>query len=110
MNVRPALLTDFALRIGQRASLVPSPGGRVYGMLISLTRVELERLYGAPGLEGYVAEKVIAQTLEGEDVPALCYVLVRAPEHHERNPEYALRLRQVLDQLGFPRDYVESVK
>ena len=109
-SFRRAYVNDFALRIGQRATLVPSPGARAYGMLISLTHAELERLYGAPGLEGYRPEAVVAHPSECEAIPALCYNLVKAPEPHERNPEYAMRLRSVLERLGFPVEYVESVK
>jgi hypothetical protein len=109
-NLRRAYVADFELRIGQRATLVPSPGSRVYGMLISLTHAELERLYSAPGLEAYRPEAVVAHPSEGEAIPALCYNLVQAPELHERNPEYGERLRRVLENLGFPVEYVESVK
>ena len=108
-NVRRAYVADFALRIGQRATLVPSSGARAYGMVIALTHAELERLYGAPGLELYRPEAVVAQLLDGGAVPALCYNLVEAPEPHERNPEYAKRLRSVLAKLGFPVEYVDSV-
>ena len=109
-NFRRAYVTDFALRIGRRATLVPSPGARSYGMLIALTHAEFDRLYGAPGLEVYRPEAVVAHLSEGERVPALCYNLVEAPAEHERNPEYAMRLRSVLEGLGFPVEYVESVE
>jgi len=109
-NLRRAYVADFALRIGQRATLVPSPGARAYGMLISLTHAELERLYSAPGLEGYHPEAVVAHPFHSEATPALCYNLIQAPEAHERNPEYAMRLRGVVENLGFPAEYVESVK
>jgi len=109
-NFRRAYVADFVLRIGKRATLVPSLGGRAYGMLISLTHAELDRLYGAPGLEAYRPEAVAAYLADGEVVPALCYNLLKAPEPHERNPEYALRLKSVLEGLGFPAEYVESVK
>ena len=109
-NVRRAYVAGFSLRIGQRATLVPSPGSRAYGMLIALTHTELERLYGAPGLELYRPEAVIAHSLEGETIPALCYNLVQAPEPHERNPEYVKRLRETLENLGFPTEYIASVK
>jgi len=108
-KLRRAYVTDFELRIGQRATLVPSPGARAYGMLIALTHAELERLYSAPGLEVYRPEAVIAHPFEGEPAPALCYNLIHAPEPHERNPEYAMRLQRVLRNLGFPVEYVESV-
>ena len=109
-NFRRAYVMDFALRIGQRATLVPSPGARAYGMLIALTHAELERLYGAPGLEDYRPEAVVVHPIEGGAIAALCYNLVQAPEPHERNPEYAMRLQGVLKRLGFPAEYVESVK
>lgn len=109
-NFRRAYVADFALRIGERATLVPSPGARAYGMVISLTHAELEHLYSAPGLEGYRPEAVVAHPSEGEAIPALCYNLVQAPEPQERNPEYAMRLKSVLGNLGFPAEYVESVK
>ena len=109
-NFRRAYVADFALRIGQRATLVPSPGARAYGMLIALTHAELERLYSAPGLQVYRPEAVVAHPSEGEAIPALCYNLVQAPEAHERNPGYPKRLQSVLENLGFPVEYVESVK
>jgi len=108
-NFRRAYVADFALRIGQRATLVPSRGARAYGMLIALTHAELERLYSAPGLEVYRPEAVIAHPFEGEAMPALCYNLVQAPEPQERNPEYAMRLRGILGDLDFPVEYVKSV-
>jgi hypothetical protein len=109
-NFRRAHVADFALRIGQRATLVPSPGARAYGMLIALTHADLDRLYNAPGLEVYRPEAVLAHTSEGIAVPALCYNLLHAPEPHERNPEYAARLQSVLRDLGFPAEYVDSVE
>lgn len=108
-NPRRAFVDDFALRIGQRATLVPSLGSRAYGMVIALTHAELERLYNAPGLERYRPEAVLAQLLEGRTIPALCYNLLQAPAPHERNPEYASRLRGVLTKLGLPAEYVASV-
>jgi len=108
-NPRRAFVTGFALRIGRRATLIPSPGNRAFGMLIGLTHAELERLYNAPGLEHYRPEALLAQPLEGIAVPALCYNLLQAPESHEGNPDYTLRLKSVLTKLGFPVDYVASV-
>ena len=108
-NPRLAYVKDFALRIGQRATLVPSIGARSYGMLIAITHAELHQLYGAPGLEHYRQEAVLAQSLDGTTFPALCYNLLEVPQPHERNPQYALRLQEVLHRLGFPADYVSSI-
>ncbi|SRR6266849_7689635 len=109
INPRRAYVDDFALRIGQRATLLPSSGARAYGMLIALAHQELERLYTAPGLEHYRPEAVLAHPLEGTPVPALCYNLREAPGPHERNPDYATRLQRVLSKLNFPPAYVAGV-
>lgn len=109
MNPRRAYVDDFALRIGQRATMVPSVGNRVYGMLFSLSHSELDRLYGAPGLEHYRPEAVVARPLEGAPAPALCFNLREGPPPQERNPEYAARLQRVLRELDFPTDYVASL-
>ena len=108
-NVRRAYVADFALRIGQRATLIPSIGERAYGMLIALTHEELARLYSAPGLEDYHPEAVLAQPFEGTAVPALCYNLREGPELHERNPGYAARLQDLLRKLRFPAEYIASI-
>lgn len=108
-NPRRAHVEGFALRIGDRATLVPDAGGRVYGMVFALTHAELDRLYGAPGLEHYHPEAVLAQPLAGTPTAALCYNLREAPQPHERNPEYAGRLQRVLSALDFPADYVASL-
>jgi hypothetical protein len=109
INLRPALVPNFALRIGQRATLIASAGAHAYGMLISLSHEELARLYGAPGLERYHPEAVLAQTLDGVGTAALCYNLIEAPGPEERNPEYAFRLQEVLRKLDFPSEYVASI-
>jgi len=109
LDPRRAYVDDFALRIGRRATLVPSPGARAYGMLFALTHAEVDRLYGAPGLEEYRPEAVLARPLGGTPTPALCYNLRDAPRADERNPEYAARLQRALSKLDFPPDYVASI-
>lgn len=109
VNPRPAYVEGFALRIGERATLLPSLGSRAFGMLVSLTHRELEGLYSCPGLEHYRPEAVLVRILDGELAPALCYNLPEAPLPHERNPEYAARLQGVLRKLNFPPEYVASV-
>jgi len=110
VNPRRAYVSDFALRIGQRATLVPSAAAQAFGMLVALTHTDLEMLYKAPGLEQYRPEAVVAHTLEGLPVPALCYNLRETPGPGEGNPEYAKRLRNVLSALDFPRAYIDSIQ
>ena len=109
VNPRRAYVDGYALRIGRRATLVPTSGARAYGMVFALTHDELDRLYTAPGLEQYRPEAILARVLEGETLPALCYNLRETPGPDESNAEYAARLRAALSRLGFPPDYVASV-
>src|SRR5262245_36336823 len=95
-NPRRAYVDGFALRIGRRATLLPVPGARAYGMLFALTHADLDRLYTAPGLEQYRPEAVLALPLEGLATPALCYNLREPPRPGERNPDYAARLQRAL--------------
>jgi hypothetical protein len=107
---RQAFVDGFALRIGQRATLVPHEGSRAYGMIFALTPAEIDVLYGAPGLELYRAETVLAVTTSGAATPALCYNLREPPRLDERDSEYAHRLRRTLRALQFPSDYVFSIE
>jgi hypothetical protein len=113
---RPAFVDGFALRIGQRATLVPVAGARAYGMLMALTAVEIAKLYAAPGLERYRPEAVAARPLGDRSgnaapaVPALCYNLVEPPAATERNPSYGAELKAVLERLGFPAEYAASIE
>jgi hypothetical protein len=70
----------------------------------------LERLYSDPTLEDYRSEAVTVNVPGGDSVPALCYNLVEPPSAQEHNPQYAARLRALAQQLGFPADYVASIR
>ena len=109
VNPRPAFVEGFQLCIGRRATLLPHVGARAYGMLFALKHSELEQLYIGPDLERYRPEAVLARTLQGEVIPALCYNLPEAPSPDERNLEYAARLQGVLRKLKFPEAYVASL-
>ena len=110
LHPQHAFVEGFTLRIGQRATLVPTAGARAYGMLMALTHHDLAQLYAAPGLQHYLPEAVFAHTMEGQDVPALCYNLAEPPSASERNLEYAAQLKAVLQRLGFPAEYIASIK
>ena len=110
MHSRRAFVEGFTLRIGQRATLIPTTGACAYGMLIALTHHEIAQLYSAPGLQHYLPEAVLAHTIEGQDIPALCYNLAEPPSASERNPAYAAQLKALLQVLDFPAEYVASIQ
>jgi hypothetical protein len=109
-NLRPASVPGFQLRIGERATLVPSPSGRVYGLIASLSHPELERLYAEPGLSTYRPEAILAVSSTGEVLAALCFNLPEPPSARERNADYASRLRSLAERLNFPAEYIASIQ
>jgi hypothetical protein len=110
VDLRPAMVAGFALRIGARAALVPTPAGQVHGLLMKLTHEDLERLYAEPSVRAYRPEPVLAVGPDGGRVAALCYNLPEAPAVTERNPEYAAKLRSLAQRIGLPQSYVASIQ
>jgi hypothetical protein len=105
-----ASVSGMALRIGQRAALVPDPAGRVHGVVMSLTLAELEQLYSEPSVRAYRPQAVLADLAGGGTVAALCFNLPEAPSPSERNLEYADKLRAVGEKVGLPPDYLASLQ
>lgn len=98
------------VRIGQRATLLPIPDARAYGILMELTHVEIEQLYSEASVRAYRPEAVLAELSDGSHVSALCFNLLVPPGPEEVNSEYAAKLRDLARRLGLPPDYVESIQ
>jgi hypothetical protein len=110
LDRRPACVEEFRLVIGERATLVRCAGGRVYGVLFSLTRGEVGALYSEESVSAYRPEPVTARLDDGRVVTALCYNLPAPPSAEGRNPLYASKLRELAARLGLPADYVSSIR
>ena len=102
-------LQGYSLKIGNRATLIPDANKTVYGFLMSLTHDEIDILYSDNLLKAYRYEPIIVHTKDGRTLPALCFNLVEPPRHHERNEEYARKLKLVAIQYGLPEEYVNSI-
>jgi hypothetical protein len=109
-NPRKARADGYALKIGQRATLVRAPGSLAWGMVYALTPDDLAKLYGAPGLEVYRPEEIEVALENRAIIPARVYNLPQAPAPDERNPEYAEKLRTAMTRLGFPAGYVAGIE
>jgi hypothetical protein len=109
-NLRVASVPGFQLRVGNRAALVPSPFGHVFGRLASLSHNEVEQLYSDPSVQSYRPEPVLAYLANGEILAALCFNLPEPPASDEHNPGYAAQLRALAERLQLPPDYVSSIQ
>jgi hypothetical protein len=110
LNIRQASVQRMALRLGDRATLVPDPAASVHGMLMELSHPELDRLYAEPSVAAYRAEPVLAKLADGDSVPALCFNLPMPPDPDQSNPEYAAKLQAVARRLGLPEYYVARIR
>lgn len=104
---RQGFVRDWALRISQRATLVPAPGEVVHGVVMAMPLPELDRLYADASVEMY---RPVAVLVEGAATgAALAYVLPEPPAPEERDPEYAAKLRALAERLGLPDHYTRSI-
>ena len=108
-NVRLAHLPNYALKIGNRASLVPQPGEKAYGLIISVHTETLESLYAEASVADYVPEAVEVQLENGETAPALCYNLP-AESLSGTNTVYATALLELGTSIGLPASYLQKIK
>lgn len=106
---RHAYVEDYVLVIAKRATLVEQNGARVYGMIYALTHSQLKKLYAAGDLQEYVPEAVLARTLSGVAIPALCYNLRTLPRQRFANDVYTAKLCETLDKLDFPSEYIATI-
>lgn len=108
-GARQACVRGYALRIGERATLVPVSDQRAYGVLMELSHEEIERLYEEPSVSMYRPEGVVAELPDGAQAPALCFNLPIAPRPGESNQAYARKLRDLGRRLGLPAEYVDGI-
>lgn len=108
-NPRKGYLDDYALKIGDRASLIPCKDERCYGMVMTIDSHALQKLYAQPSVADYLPEDVFVITEKGEGVRAACYNLP-AESLSGTNELYAASLYKLAEKLGFPPDYLQKIK
>ena len=109
VNPRRGYVQDFALFIGNRATLIAMPQQRSYGMVMSVTHTDVHRLYSGVGLEDYVPEALLVNLIGQHSLPALCYNLLNPPRPDEANHDYAIKLKEALSRLEFQAEYIASI-
>jgi len=107
-----ARVNGYDITIQSRANMVRSDRACVYGILVAATHAELDRLYGHTESvlgETYLPEPVLAETLNGTWIPALCYI---APSMEVRVPanDYVERILKPAREFHFPEWYIERVE
>jgi hypothetical protein len=99
----------FGLRIGNRATLLPEPNGRAYGMVMKIASEKVAALYSEKSVADYVAEPVVVNLPGDVQLSAVCYNLPAA-KLAGTNPEYATALLALATKLGMPESYLGHIK
>mgnify|MGYP001172900674 CR=1 FL=1 len=99
----------FALRIGERATLLHSAGARAYGVMMDISYDAVRELYAESGVADYEPEPVTVKLADGSEVEAVCYNL---PEEKitGTNKDYAASLMELAARLGFPESYLDEIR
>lgn len=111
-NVKVARLLGFDISIRPLANLVRSDQHSVYGILAPATHRELDRLYShARDVLGgvYLPHPVVAHGLDGELIPALCYIAPTMEPQRASN-DYIDRIVAPAKTFAFPRWYIERLE
>ncbi len=100
---------DYTLRIGERATLIRSAGGRAYGVMMEIAPSEATELYAEDSVADYLPEPVTVELMDGTRVQATCYNLP-VEKVTGTNAEYAKSLLDLATRLDFPDSYLEQIR
>lgn len=111
-RVEVARLPGFEISIRPLANLIRSDRDAVHGILVSATHRELVRLYAhARDVLGgtYLPYPVVAHTLDGKLVPALCYIASDLEARPAAN-DYVDRILKPAREHKFPAWYIQRLE
>jgi hypothetical protein len=103
-----ATLSGFDIRISPYVNLVRSAGHTVYGLLMEVTRAELEHTYSQLKAR-YLPEAVIVSDSTGCLRPALCYIVPDMPPG-QAEVDHVEALATAAESLGFPQWYLTKIR
>lgn len=105
---RVAFVDDHVVRLGAKAMLLRSHGGRAYGMLFRLTHPEMDALYA--DAHGYRPEAFSATVVRPEasarPTASISMVHRAPPIDSAPDADYGVRWKRIVQRLGIPVDAV----
>ena len=108
-NSEIGYVDEFALRIGERATLVSSAVARPYGVMMNISCDQARELYSHKSVADYVPESVIVELLGGSKAEAKCYNLP-VGRATGTNKIYAEGLFKVARKRGLPESYLLEMR
>ncbi len=108
--IGPAVLHDYRIHIGERATLLPSASSHAYGIVMELSDEEARALYSEPSVREYIPDRVQVELLDtNEVVETYCYNLPPELGLAGTNPAYATKLSRLVEELQFDAAYVKEI-
>ena len=108
-NSTVGYVDGYRLRIGKRATLVPKGASRAYGVLMTIGPQDAATLYSDESVSDYVPEPVSVTLPSGVIESATVYNLP-AGKLEGSNSAYAASLLQLATNLGFPAEYLDTIR
>ena len=108
-NPRRGYLNDYALKIGNRASLIPCKNEKSYGIVMTIDKDAINNLYAEASVADYIPEEVNIITNTNDSITATCYNLP-SESLTGTNVLYAISLYKLAKREGFPDDYLDKIK
>ena len=108
-NPEVAYAQDYCLKIGMRATLIPNCGRKAYGVIMTLSSAELEKLYSEPSLRDYKPMPIEVVDASGNPRSISSYLLVE-DELSDCNTEYARALLDIARKLALPQSYLQEIE
>ena len=108
-EVKNGFVAGYALRIGERATLVRHSDSRAYGVMMDIAADEAAELYAEESVADYLPEPVTVELTDGTKVQATCYNLP-GDIVTGANSEYAESLLVVATKLGLPESYLDQIR
>ncbi len=108
-EVKRGFVDGYALRIGERATLVRHASGRAYGVMMDIAPHEAATLYAEESVADYLPETVTVVLVDGARIEATCYNLP-GDKVTGTNKNYAQALLDVATGLNFPDSYLDQIR
>lgn len=108
-NAEIAQAKGFGLRIGDRATLVASPGESCWGTIVTLEQSEIDLLYHEDGVSDYRPEKIDVRTQSGQ-LQTVCVYNLSPRLMRGCNRPYAQSLAELALRLELPAEYVAEIE
>lgn len=109
VQIDVAKLNGYDIDLDPHANIFPHPLSSVYGILVSATHEELNRMYAVSGVGVFLPEAVLVAVNHSHWTPALCFM---PPSRGESSPDqaYLARLIEAATLRGLPEDYVARLE